>query len=385
MEQLELAVQTPADPERKRRRLLPVAVALVVMLGIGAVAVLVTRHSNSAPTGTGPPDAARLNVNKNLLEVNGRRIVLLGTTIYLVPFYTHEDGSPDVDLVRVTSAGMENLDGLLTRLSQEGFNTIRVPLSADAFGSTPQSMAKTAAQVGRIARTADAHGMYTVLSWWDATDIGAAFTTKYTASFPSMEAVAHELAPISRVVIEPFNEPNHVTLHEWENVMGATMRYWRTTLGYKGVILLDTMDWSWTFDPGAARRLQKLDVSLLGGADPQLAFANHRYATTNTCFCGTEEQDWTSKIERYVTSFPIVGGEYGNFSAQGPPQPAWVDQFFARLTDTSVPRGLNGIMTFVWHWIDDNTMTTESGSFTTFGQQVVNTVQRVHNSPLGNG
>jgi hypothetical protein len=385
MEQLELALEAPDDPGRKRRRLLPIAIALAVMLGIGAVAVLVTRHGDSAPTGTGPPDATRLNVRKNLLEVNGRRIVLLGTTIYLVPFYTHEDGSPDVDLVRVTSAGMADLDGLMTRLSQEGFNTIRVPLSIDAFGSTPQSMAATAAEVGRIARTADAHGMYTVLSWWDATDIGAAFTSKYAESFPSMAAVAHEIAPIGRVVIEPFNEPNHVTLHDWENVMGATMRYWRTTLGYKGVLLLDTADWSWTFDPGSARRLQKLDMSLLGGADPQLAFANHRYATTNTCFCGAEEREWTSKIEHYVTSFPIVGGEYGNFSAQGPPQPAWVDQFLARLTDTSVPKGLNGVMTFVWHWIDDNTMTTSSGSLTTFGQQVVDAVQRVRSSALGNG
>jgi len=326
-----------------------------------------------------------VHVVKNLLEANNRRFIVLGANMYLLPFYTRDDGTPDPDLARVSASGLANLDALFSRVAAEGFNSVRVPIGLATFGSTPASTQAAVSQIVKIARTAEAHGLYAIFSWFDATALGASFPRHYSESFPSMAAVAAQVRTMKNVIIEPYNEPNNVSWHDWEAAMSQTLRYWRTNLDYKGILIVDTIDWSWNFDPGSARRLQRLDINLLGGADPQIVFANHRYATTNACFCSAEAQDWTSKIEHYVKSFPIVGTEYGNFSDTGPPQPGWVSQFLTHLSDSSVPRGLDGFIAFVWNWVDANTMTTTTGALTPYGQQVVDAVHRVRASTLGNG
>ncbi len=87
-------------------------------------------------------------------------------------------------------------------------------------------------------------------------------------------------------------------------------------------------------------------------------FANHRYANASTCFCGAEQSSWQSEIGANVATFPILGTEYGWFNHQGAPHPTWNNQLFAYLAQPAVPAGLNGAIAFVWHWVDDNSMTT---------------------------
>jgi hypothetical protein len=59
--------------------------------------------------------------------------------------------------------------------------------------------------------------------------------------------------------------------------MTEVVSFWRDELGHDGVLLLDTIDYSWNFDPQVAQRLLDHDADPLGGA-PAIVFANHRYA-----------------------------------------------------------------------------------------------------------
>jgi hypothetical protein len=176
-------------------------------------------------------------------------------------------------------------------------------------------------------------------------------------------------------MFEPFNEPNGIDWTAWQKVVAPTLALWRRQFGYHGVLILDTIAYSWDFDPTQASVVLDEDRRLGGLAD--VVFANHRYANTDTCFCGLTAQTWENEVERFVGTFPILGDEYGNFNAPYPPQPVWTSQFLARVASTSIPDGLNGALAFVWYWVDPNTITAADGrTLTSYGHQVASDILR---------
>jgi len=209
-----------------------------------------------------------------------------------------------------------------------------------------------------------------MFTWWDALTHGSEWPHRYEESFEFMRAVDERVGDEPNVMIEPMNEPREITWHEWVEATSATVRFWRDELDYDGVLVLDTIDWSWSFDPDAADELLELDTELLGR--PNLLFAIHRYANDRTCFCDDEREEWDRTVGRYIDEYPIIVTEVGNFNEGRPPQPEWVEEFVGHLVTDGVDSGLNGVLAFTWQWEDPNTMTEPDGvSLTPFGTQMV--------------
>ncbi len=292
---------------RRAGWLVPAAAVAALVVLVGAVVTLVL------PDDQGP---SPLTMEGTLLHADGERFVMAGASAYMMPFYTAEDGGRDVALAETTEGAYDNLDAVLEEMSRTGVNTVRVPVAVagyedDVYGLDGKDGYLD--RLRRIVRSAAAQDIRVVVGWWDSHSLGAEWLDRYTESFPMMADVRAALEEWPSVVYEPFNEPHDITWEQWEPVMEDVVRYWRDDLAYDGVLLLDTIDYSWSFDPDVAERVLDLDSQLREG-EPAVVFANHRYANDQTCFCGAELEAWEQEVGQYVDDFPIAGTEYGRWT-----------------------------------------------------------------------
>jgi hypothetical protein len=180
-------------------------------------------------------------------------------------------------------------------------------------------------------------------------------------------------------MVEPVTEPEVESWLDWSARTAELLKYWRATLGYRGIVIVDTPYWSWTFDPKWALRVTSTDASLLG-SQSQVVFANGRYSNGSDQFFGQDKATWAADILQHVDEFAILGSEYGWANAPYPVSWKWNQQFFRYLAETAVPAGINGALAFVWHWVDDNTMTENDGlTLSRAGRQYV--AEFVHRLP----
>ncbi|MGH9073642.1 MAG: cellulase family glycosylhydrolase [Acidimicrobiales bacterium] len=289
---------------------------------------------------------------------NGQRFVMKGVTVYMLPFYVR-DGSIPPELAAVTTPEYRDRSRVFSTIRSDGANAVRIPLSSAFYrwvAGAPGGQKGYLRHLRAVVEAAIHQHLVVDLTWWDSLGAGRQLPELYRQWLPMMGTVERMLAKVPGVVYEPFNEPHDIGWASWEQVSAGELRYWRQRLGYRGPLLLDTIDYSWSFDPRVATDLLRLDKHLNGSAD--VLFANHRYANASTCFCGAERREWQGGVGTYVGRFPILGTEYGNFDHQGPPQPRWDRQFLTYLSQHAIPHGLNGAMFFVWRWIDPNSMTT---------------------------
>jgi hypothetical protein len=308
------------------------------------------------------------------------RFVFKIATVYFLPFYNDQQGGADPSLEAATSRLYDSRRAVLERLRGLGANTIRVPL-----GSGPWQARDDVYDVGgstglverfaEVVKTADELGMLVMPSWWDATSSSIDFAASYRTSFPMMKAIAERVASFDNVVYEPWNEPRASEWEPWAKAMTATIEFFREELGYRGLLVLDTIDYSWSFSPSWARRLQGVDRAILGY--PNLAFANHRYANESTCFCDGVLAAWQEEVGAHVDNFPIVGTEYGYWNRDWLPSPTFSTQLVDHLVEMT-RRGFGGYGAFTWFWLDPNTMTkNDLTTLTPFGEIAVRYWQRV--------
>lgn len=328
------------------------AAALLVVPGCTASTGDATNSSSSS-------SSAGIRIKGNtFVDDAGKRVLLTGVTDYLLPFYK-QGTQPDVDLERTTDVDYARRDADFKTMRAAKYNTVRVPLNADVFYHDVYGNGGSSGYLERmrkIVASARKAGIYIVFAWWGQfegmTDAGAGIQP----ALNMMRTVAKTFGDDDHVLFEPINEPHDLSWPQWLDRMSSMLQWWRKTIGYKSALILDTINYSWDFNPSAATTLQRMDASLLGGKS-QIAFANHRYANQSTCFCGQEQTSWQQTVGKYVGDYPIVGTEYGWYNNMGPPRPTWNDQLLTYLSRTSVPAGLNGALAFVWHWVDDNSMT----------------------------
>ncbi|HSL60114.1 MAG TPA: cellulase family glycosylhydrolase, partial [Acidimicrobiales bacterium] len=332
----------------RARTALVVVAALAMVAGGIAVAWWTTADDTAS---------SRLSVEgADLVDASGERFVMLGSTLYALPFYLSGDWT-DGGLSEETRRISANLEPILDRMVDEGLNTVRIPLGteaweSDAYAITPDEWLD---RVERITVAAAERDMYVMVAWWDAAQWGQSWPERHEESFPMMRAVHERVGGYDNLVVEPMNEPNRVSWEEWRTATSSTMRFWREDLGYDGPLVINTPGWSWTFDPNEADRITALDAEILG--EPNVAFANHRYANDNDCFCGDERDTWVDEVGRYITDYPMLVTEIGNFNGDWEPEPRWVDQFASHLVRDRLPDGLDGILVFTWRWSDPITMT----------------------------
>ena len=306
-----------------------------------------------------------------LVDTSDERVVLFGSTLYAFPFYL-ADGWIDWPVMIESRRNVEHLDEVLDRMAELGLDTIRVPLGTEAWEEHIYALTteEWLDRIDRIVAEAAERDIHVVFTWWDALTRGSEWPQRYEESFRFMRAVDERVGDQPNVMIEPMNEPRQITWDDWIEATSATVRFWREDLGYDGVLILDTIDWSWSFDADAADELLDLDAELLG--EPNLLFAIHRYANDRTCFCDDERDQWERNVGQYIDEYPIIVTEVGNVNEGFPPQPQWVDQFVDHLVTDGVDNGLNGVLAFTWRWQDENSMTeADTVTLTSFGSRII--------------
>ena len=365
-------------PPEKPSRLSPrriAGISLLVALIASVTFVVVTDVGPSFPfIGRGDRGPA-LNVHQNLVvDSSGQRFVFKIATVYFLPFYLDGKNGADPSVARSTERLYANRVQVLSRIKELGGNTIRVPLGRAVYiaGEDPYKIGGPEGLLARLATLtsdADRLGLKVMPSWWDSTGAGKDFAQDYSKSFPMMGDVVKEIGHHRNVVVEPWNEPNGIDWGAWEKVMTETVRFFRTEAGYSDLLILDTINYSWSFSPRFATKLQNVDEQLLGIGN--LAFGNHRYANADTCFCDKVLKAWDDEVGDHVGTYPIVGTEYGNWNRDWAPSPLWSKQLTDHLLLLTA-RGFNGYGAFTWNWVDLNTMTRDDlTTLTPFGEIAV--------------
>lgn len=308
--------------------------------------------------GATPPIDRQLVVRGNLLFDGSKRWIASGANDYVLPFYDDGPGKPDADLAAFTTADFKNRAQIFHAMRRDGINVVRVPVGLSGFrgrlyGLSRQSYVHRLQLVATAARRA---GLRVLVCWFDSAGMGSALPRDYRQDFPFMRSVVQALRRDPWVFYEPDNEPNGIATAAWRRVMSATVREWRGVLGYRGPLVLDTPGYSWTFPRRAVSSLQHLDASLLGGPS-QLVFANHRYPDGAACFCGATKKAWLTTVGRWVSRYPILGTEYGAYVKGFPPNDRWLAEMVSYLRRRAVPKGDNGMIAFVWSWVDPSSLT----------------------------
>lgn len=318
-------------------------------------------------------------VANQLVGPDGRRLVIGGAAQYSWPLF----GSCSCYL-ETARGDYANRERIFKRFNELHINATRVFLDASTYKANPfhlpGGLQGELSWITDLVSSAARHGIYTLLTWNDSNEQGANWPSQYVRAFPMFSDVVQRLGPTNPwVLYEPWNEPNTVSWAEWESPVEATLKSFRG-LGYMGPLLVDTIDWSWAFDPGEATRIMNSDKAVTGGA-AQVVFANHRYANGQPCFtCGqrvvvgssaTDADRWETAVGRYATSYPIVGTEYGYYDSGAPepgPDPTWNSELLTYLAQTKLQQGFNGYCDFIWDWNDENSMTNTPTDYVTLNR-----------------
>jgi hypothetical protein len=265
-----------------------------------------------------------------------------------------------------------------------GANHIRLRVLADDYDHNRQGLTKaqrlTMIKGWRDAATAA--GLYFYVTWWDSLDGYAqdgGWPTRYSSAFAMMTDVHAALGDDDRVFYEPFNEPNSFgdQWNAWSTAMRATVAHWRS-IGYTGILLIDTPQWSHAYDDAAMTALEQYDAGRPGmGGKQQLVFAKHDYANEGWPDGGGsfDAAKWRSDTGGSQRDHLVWETEYGNYNGDASSvHLSWSQQastFFAdELSDAGRPNYV-GATSFVWGpWWDGNALTDQDNNPTAWGRAV---------------
>lgn len=255
-------------------------------------------------------------------------------------------------------------------LKSWGVNWVRLRLLANDYNG--MSAANQAAYVQKAVDWRDtlrAQGILTCFCWWDALDgtyAGASWATNYNRSFAMMSAVIAAVGPDPYVFFEPFNEPNNITDAQWDTAMRATIAHFRSTAGYKGLLIVDPNTWAHAYDDTRFSGIESYDSTLTGTGKANVAFARHDYPNdySGNTFNGST---WLAATGGSDESHIIIESEYGVYNGPGTNVPAWGNPsstYFAGQMQTR-PNFAGAAPFLFGPWLDANAITTSDNSTTT--------------------
>jgi len=204
---------------------------------------------------------------------------------------------------------------------------------------------------------AKAAGLYLQIVWWDSLDGNyedAGWASNYSKAFPMMKDVVAAIGDDPMVYYEPFNEPNGVSESAWLTAMKATIATFRTA-GYTGILLLDTTEWSHTYNDADFTALEQHDSTQTGmNGKHQIIFAKHDYGQE---YSGNwSESAWKANNGGWdMTKHAVWETEFGNYVSSGP-TPAWSKSAAIGLAQKVSDGTIVGATAFVYNWVDANTM-----------------------------
>jgi hypothetical protein len=329
-------------------RLRALAVALVATLPL----VALIPHGNGS--GSGAPhaasSAATLAVNGNELENgNGQRFVVKGVNV---------EAGRDLSCAFNTNTDYSNLKSgqLVAAFQNLGINAIRLNISSNNVRSGFQFPGG----VGYIQALQDyinilgKAGIYTMVSDHDYTNSPL---SNYQNSWPVFDQLIANNQGNPYFLLNPYNEPNNVSWGQWLGYMTNTINHFRSK-GYTNPIVLDTIGWSWAFDPASADQILALDGNVV--------FSNHRYPNGKSNWTTMDMSSHISGVFQYASQYPILSGEHGWDLSQGgyvtgQSYPGWLDPMLDYMVNTAIPQGYNGAFAWAWDWCDNNSLTQGNG------------------------
>lgn len=257
-----------------------------------------------------------------------------------------------------------NRTTVINTIKSWGANLVRFRLDAVDYNAQKWGLTKQQ-YIDRIKAWTDLAtqaGMYSQICWWDGLSMHEQWANRYGEAFDMMAKVYAAIGDNPAVIYEPFNEPNKVEWSQWTPAMKATVAHWRG-MGYRGVLAINTINWSHTYDDGRMSDLEAHDAAQPGmNGTHQLMFCRHDYANeyANKAWSASH---WINENGGSSTKHVIEESEYGNYN--GSPDTVsepWVraasDFFASRFT--AAPNFAGAIPFLFGAWSDANALTDSS-------------------------
>jgi hypothetical protein len=320
-----------------------------------------------------------------LRRVDGPRLKLAGVCVWgISDFITTSFGTDQYN----------NRAAIVNTIRSWGANHIRFRILANN--------ANSAADVTKLQEWVNlttAAGMYSSICWWDSLDgyaEDANWPARYQSAFPQMQSVVAALGPTNPYVFyEPFNEPNsfgawgsNAQWDQWLTAWKATLSHFRVTCNYKGVIAVDTIDWSHGWSDTYMGQLEAYDAGLAGMTRHNLMFCKHDYANEYpTPDSGFDAGKWIGDTGGSTTSHVLYESEFGNYNGSAASvHIAWSQSACGYLGDAAWAARSNyaGATPFLFGpWFDANAMTAANMTTpTTWGFAVRDFLTKSNVSPV---
>jgi hypothetical protein len=354
--------------------------------GLGAVLIISFAACSDAPTSSAGSPSTLAPLVIPAANGSGAHLVTVGSSDRLKLHGVSVWGIGDFVTGSFATGQHSSRDAITANIASWGGNVIRLRVLADEYihltvmGSTANYLQWVKDWVA----SAEAHGLYVEICWWDSLDSqngknDANWATQYDYAFPMMNDV-HSAVKLPdgsddpAVFYEPFNEPNQVTWDQWLMAMKATVSQFRTTSHYQGILVLDTTTWSHDYSEQYMGAIEAYDATLTSSKKANLAFARHDY--TNDYDNVWNGATWISNTGGTATTHVIYETEFGNYNGPGVQSDTWsaaITSYFK--TDLYDRSNIAGADAFLFgNWYDANAMSTDvaGADATTWGTDVQN-------------
>jgi hypothetical protein len=325
-----------------------------------------TRFSTSA--GRRPvvvPASASTPATLRTGSASGARLQLRGANVW---------GLQDSITTSFGAGQYANRSKIAGTIRSWGANLVRFRVLADDYNSAPSAATGNLTKAQIIQRIKDwrdavvGQGMYFMPCSWDALD-GAYSDARWAGNGTRVHQMFADiraaLGDDPMVVYEVTNEPNNVSWAQWEANMQASIKYFRETIGYRGLLVIDPIWWANSgtggqgYDDARYSGLEAFDAARAGMASHQLAFAKHDYANE---YAGKawNAGAWTSAQGGSQTKHLIFETEFGNYngdpSSVSAPWAAAAASFFGDRF-AAQPNYVGAAAFLFGPWFDANAMT----------------------------
>ena len=146
-----------------------------------------------------------------------------------------------------------NRAAIASTIKSWGGNVVRFRVLADDYNKAPSAATGGLTKAQIIQRIKDwrdavvSRGMYFMPCSWDALDgaySDAAWAGNGSRVHQMFADIRNALGDDPMVVYEVTNEPNNVSWDAWNANMQGSIKFFRETLGYRGMLVIDPIWWA---------------------------------------------------------------------------------------------------------------------------------------------
>lgn len=331
-----------------------VSIALLSIFGILGASLLSVLNQPTSPqnnTTTKPSavlgastNSVRLASNNTLVLPDGKRFIVEGVNIEFFRDYANGCGY-------VTDNGYTARVAMVNAMKNLGINAVRVNYSKQFINSSSLS------KMLEVMKLFADNKIFVMPSDHTFTGQSLGNRSSVYSTFKSIIDGARAQGFEQWLIMNPYNEPGPSNdWGTWVSANNDTLSNLRNSMGFKGLVVLDTRSWAADFDVNSMQQVKNYDAQLLGGA-ANVAFSNHWYPNIPY-----------SSISNSINSsgsVPVLIGEIGRIN----PGSSGIDENYVRtamndLVNGGLNKGHNGVFAWIWNWCDENTMTTAWDNYT---------------------